>query len=161
MKKYSYQLLSSLKLEKNEYMNLLEELYKFTRHLEKDYKGYEDWFWKKQIKGLENQTREIIIAYNENEISGIAFLKNDEEKKIATLFVHPNHRGKGIATNLIELSFNVLSTNTPVITLSANKMGQFKKIIEKYNWKITDTISKGYYNNEAEEYVFNEQPKIL
>ena len=35
------------------------------------------------------------------------------------------------------------------------KVGLFEHIIKKYEWKLTQTMSRGFYNNVSCEYVYN------
>ncbi len=49
-----------------------------------------------------------------------------------------------------------LETTKPLITLTKDKLPMFKKIITKYNWKLTRIID-GIYNDDIKEFYFNDQ----
>ena len=80
--------------------------------------------------------------------------KDEEEKKICTLFVSDKCRGLGIGTAIIQKSMEWLGTTKPFITLADYKLEMFKPIIEEYDWKLTEIVS-GLYNDEFQELCFN------
>ena len=81
--------------------------------------------------------------------------RKKDDKKICSIFVIKEQRNKGIATALLEKSFDYLKTNKPLISISENKIQQFSSIIKKYNWKQEQVLEKGYYNKTSREIVFN------
>ncbi len=56
---------------------------------------------------------------------------------------------------MLEYIFEYLGTSKPLITITDYKVLSFVPIIKKYNWKLTQITSKGYYNNASCEFVYN------
>ena len=144
--------------KKEEFMKIINEVYGMTEHLNSTYPGYKEWFFDKQVKGCYTPSRDIIFVKSEiGEIAGISCLKkDDEEKKICTLFVNPNYRMRGIASLLLEESMKFLETTKPLVTFTEDKLDMFAKIIEKYDWQLTEIVD-GVYNEGVREFCFNGQ----
>jgi len=145
-------------INEDEILKLCNMLYDMTDFISTDYPKHKSWFYQKHLPETfdYNSGRDILFAYDENhKIYGTAFIKNDIlEKKICTLFVDKNTRGLGIGTKLIEKSVEILGTTKPMITIADYKLPMFEKIIEKYDWKHTQTV-KGLYNDRSAELVYN------
>lgn len=142
-----------VKSQKSLYNNLIE--------LAESYPKFEEWYQNKIINDLKlkNKKREVIIALNQVKekmiVSGIVILKKDlNEKKICTIRVHENFRDKGLGTKLFKESFKYLETEKPLITISENRMNDFKNHIEKFEFELTETLPN-YYKKGMKEYVFN------
>lgn len=130
--------------------------YSATDNICKDYPKYFEWYWTKEIPRVFNGTGEIVICIINNNVAGVACLKKDDiESKICTLFVVEEYRGKHVATKLLEQAFKYLGTTKPLITIADYKVSMFEHIIRKYNWKLTQTMSAGYYNSTSRELVYN------
>lgn len=141
--------------DKKEFMQVAEEIYSLTEHLNKNYPDYKNWFYNKQIRGCLDLNRNIIIIRNkEGKIIGISSLKKDNEKKICTLFVLEPYRNKVIKTLLLQESFLYLETKMPLITISEENINLFQKTIDKYHWQLTEVV-EGIYINNNKEYCFN------
>ena len=80
--------------------------------------------------------------------------KDDDEKKICTLYVSSECRGLGIGTMIIEESMKWLETTKPLVTMADYKLDMFIPIIEKYNWELTEVV-EGLYNTHSKELCFN------
>lgn len=141
-----------------EFERIVNNIYLMTEHLNATYPGYKEWFFDKQVKGCYTPSRNIIFIKNENDsIVGISCLKkDDEERKICTLFVDPTYRKHGIGNILLEESIKFLETTKPLATLAEDKLSMFEKIIKKYDWKLTE-IADDVYNKGAREFCFNGQ----
>lgn len=146
------------KTNQEDFINIANEIYELTTHLNDTYPGYKEWFYEKQIKGCLTQNRNIIFIRNkEGKIIALSCLKKEqEEKKICTLFILDKYRKQGLGSLLIEESMKFLETTKPLITLTKDKLPMFKKIITKYNWKLTRIID-GIYNDDIKEFYFNDQ----
>lgn len=144
--------------KKEDFFKIVNEIYTITEHLNKTYPGYREWFFDKQVKGCYTPNRNIIFVENEKgNIIGICCLKkDDEERKICTLFVDSNHRMQGIGTILLEEAIKFLGTTKPLITFTEDKISIFVKIIEKYDWQLTEIVD-GAYNENNREFCFNGQ----
>ena len=146
-------------LSKEEFKDLSTKIYMITDFICADYPKHKSWYFEKQLpETIANDERNILFARNpenENEIIAMACLKrDDEEKKICTLFVDNKCRGLGLGTKIIESSMDWLETKTPLATIADYKLEMFRPIIKKYDWKLTQIVS-GLYNDRASELCFN------
>lgn len=133
-----------------------QDAYSATDCLRQDYPKYFEWYWSKNIPRVFNGTGEIVVCIIDDNIAGIASLKKiNTEKKICTFFVVKEYRGHHVATKMLEYIFEYLGTSKPLITITDYKVLSFVPIIKKYNWKLTQITSKGYYNNASCEFVYN------
>ena len=140
------------------FMKLADEIYKLTIHLNGTYPGYKEWFYDKQIKGCLTPNRNIIFIKNEEgKIIALSCLKKDEEeKKICTLFVSDEYRKLGLGSLLFEESMKFLETTKPLVSFAEDKLPMFEKMITKYNWELTEIVD-GIYNDGIREFCFNGQ----
>ena len=126
---------------------IIMEILKVTLPVKEDYPEYKDWFLNKQVKGI-NIDRDIIFAVYNNEIVGVSSIKGD------TLYVKKCFRKNSIGTNLVNLSCEELETDKPLITISSNKLYDYRKIILERDWECNEVIDDLYKLN-SDEYVFN------
>lgn len=141
--------------------NLLKETIQFTQPLKTYYPNYEEWFLQKQIPGLYQGTRDIFLSIDQNKIIGIANVKNEEEKKICTLYITPSYQRKKEGTKLLKKCFTYLNTNAPVISIPSIKIPEYLSFIQKYNWQLSE-IQPNRYQENSQEFLFNTSPtKIL
>lgn len=138
-----------------EVVKIVNEIYQITKFLNETYPGYKKWFFNKQVIECYKSSRDIIFVRNESdEIVGISCLKKENnERKICTLFVKPNYRLQGIGSMLLEESMEFLETNKPLITLTDDKLIMFEKIIKKYEWELTEIVYNE--NTGKKELCFN------
>ena len=138
-------------LNKEEFQKLVKSIYKITDFITEDYPDYKE----KQLDGVLNGERNILFVrnpLNSKEIIAVASLKKSKnEKKICTLYVKDKYRNRGIGGALVEVSMNWLETRNPMITFSAYKLIMFNKLINKYNWQLTEVRE----NNDICELCFN------
>lgn len=134
---------------------LAENVFCFLRDLEQEYPNFRNWYFNKVIPDLAIQKREILIFLDNSEICAVAILKMGIiEKKICTLRVKENYQNKGIATDLLNESIRILGTNTPLITVSSNKLPQFEKLFKKFSFKLESRMDN-YYKLGSTECCFN------
>ena len=74
---------------------------------------------------------------------------------LSKLYLKKEARGKHYASDMLEYIFEYLGTSKPLIAITGYKVLSFVPIIKKYNWKLTQITSKGYYNNASCEFVYN------
>ena len=143
--------------QENLFNSLIDEIYELSFHLNNSYPGYNKWFYEKHVVGCKNSSRDIIFIKNENDkIIAFSCLKNEDEKKICTIYVADEYRNKGIGSILFKESFKVLETTKPLITIMEDKLYMFEKIITKYKWELTDAIYSKYHDVML-EFCFNEK----
>ena len=148
--------LSSLIDNHQLFCKFAQDAYSATDCLCQDYPKYFEWYWSKNFPRVFNGTGEIVVCTIDDNIAGIASLKKiNTEKKICTFFVVKEYRGQHVATKMLEYIFEYLGTSKPLITITDYKVLSFVPIIKKYNWKLTQITSKGYYNNASCEFVYN------
>ncbi len=148
--------LSSLIDNHQLFCKFAQDAYSATDCLCQDYPKYFEWYWSKNFPRVFNGTGEIVVCTIDDNIAGIASLKKiNTEKKICTFFVVKEYRGPHVATKMLEYIFEYLGTSKPLITITDYKVLSFVPIIKKYNWKLTQITSKGYYNNASCEFVYN------
>ena len=147
------------KLNEEDFFDLATRVYMITDFICEDYPKHKEWYFTKQLPETINGTERNILFIrhpeNSNKIISMACLKKDEdEKKICTLYVSNKCRGLGIGKAIIEESMKWLETTKPLITLADYKLDMFKPIISKYDWELTEIVS-GLYNDRSEELCFN------
>lgn len=129
-------------------------IYEYFKDVSKYYPNFNDWYFNKIITQVYNHSeREILIHLNENNIiTGGAIIKNTyDEKKICTLKVVD--KNNGIAQKLIEESFINLDTRNPIMTISEDKVNQFKYLLSKYNSKKILELKDCYVQGKT-EYIY-------
>lgn len=148
---YMYSMLTSF--EKAVYY---KKIYEFLDRLAWEYPSFKQWYLSifeenKEIK-LE---REIIICEKELTIAGIAILKaSNFEKKICTLRVGKKFQKQGIGHRLMELSFEWLQDELPMITMNKMKQYQFQSLLNYYGFGL-EQAKRNYYHVFSTELVYN------
>jgi hypothetical protein len=128
----------------------------FLASMTTSYPNIEQWFLLKVVPGLNEGSRYIVIVEEKEKIVAIGIAKREDgEKKICTIRVDTEYLGRGYATLLFENMFDWLGTRTPLITVEAEKVFEFKKIFEKYKFTLT-SIKYGAYRLGRAEYIYNE-----
>ena len=138
---------------------LATKIYMITDFICEDYPNYKEWYFTKQLQEtINSENRNILFIRNpknDGEIISMACLKKDnEEKKICTLYVSEKFRGLGIGKAMVDESMKWLGTTKPFITLADYKLEMFRPIINKYGWKLTEIVSQ-LYNDRFQELCFN------
>ena len=134
---------------------ILNDVLILSLQVKDDYPDYKNWFITKQIPGIYENTRNIIIAHIDGRIVGFASLKKtQEEKKICTFYVEKSFRRNKIGTLLMEKIVDYLEEAKPLITIPMDKLNEFIKISNKYNWEITD-IKENLYRTTTPEVIVN------
>ena len=134
-----------------------KQIMQFAETIVNYYPCYTDWLNNKFFYGLKSDTmrRGYVFAVDNNVLSGIALLKKDaQEKKICCLFVKPEYRKQGIATNLIRQSISLLQIDRPLITISEQNLSLFLPLFRNFGFEITE-IKHGIYKKGIKEYYFN------
>lgn len=141
-------------LEKDILDKIIISILNITLPIKQEYPEYKNWFMNTHVPNL-GIKRNILFATYKNNIVGVVNIKSDEEeKKICTLYVEKGFRFRKVGTTLLNMAFNILETNKPLITISDSKIYDLKKFIVKNNWEVSQKLDNFYtYNNN--EYVFN------
>lgn len=145
--------------------NLIHQVLTLSMQVKTEYPEYKNWFLTTQAPGIYDGTRNIIIAHIKDRIVGFVSLKKTaEEKKICTFYVEKKFRKNKIGTILVEKAIEYLGTEKPLITIPLNKLNEFTRIGEKYNWEISDIKENIYRLNNPEVIVngeLEEKAKII
>ena len=144
-----------------------------TKEIGLTYPGHQKWLDTTFTQGLVDGNRgysyavdyhnKILFPYGSlldrvstYKLAGCSLLKNTpEEKKICCLFVDPQYRKQGIASQLIRESFNILQTDTPLITVAENNLPQLEPLLKKFNFELTSVLDS-VYRKGVKEYYYNQ-----
>ena len=129
-------------------------LYNYIKEAKKYYPEFDAWYFLNVIQSLKNGTKKIITSCNENDLRGLAILKYSEQK-ICHLSTMPPYKNKGYGIKLFKQSFMELETEKPFLTVSEEKLVEFKRIFEYFRFELTDVID-GYYRKGKKEYFYNQ-----
>jgi ribosomal protein S18 acetylase RimI-like enzyme len=120
-------------LNNDDFLKISLEIYDTIKFVSNHYPNFKEWY-EKVLKEIPEGTRDIIFIRNERELKGFIIIKNSiNEKKICSLYIKENFRKIGLATKLIEESFKVLKTTTPIISIPKETIKEFLYFIKKYN----------------------------
>ena len=132
---------------------IIEELYQETSENEEQYPNYKKWFYETNLPRVFSKKGEIIFYRDAFQIAGLSILKKDnQESKICTFKIHHTYKKTGLSRKLLEDSFDYLETAKPLITIPQNKLLEFSKIIEDYNWVLIGSTNQ----YKTLEYIFND-----
>ena len=130
---------------------ILDDVLTLSMIVKNDYPDYRKWFLDTQVPGLYDNTRNIIIAHINGHIIGFVSLKKTkDEKKICTFYVEKSYRRNKIGTLLVEKAIEYLEETKPLITIPMDKLNEFVKIGNRFNWEITDIKENLYRTNNPE-----------
>ena len=125
-----------------------------VRHLEGVYPGFASWYWKKVVPGLSDGSRKILTSTAGGALSGIVIAKSQNEKKICTVWVPREFRGRSIARNLMQDALDWLGTTKPLFTVPDERMQEFAGLVRELGFEYRSTESD-YYGIGRLEHVFN------
>ena len=118
------------------------------------YPEYANWFINKHVPGIYLGTRDTIIAVHNNKIIGVSNIKREKENKLCTVYFDPKYRKQKLGITLVDKSIELIGDSKPLITMPSSYLPQFKNIIKRYDWQLTDCIDNCYLEN-TRELVFN------
>lgn len=119
------------------------------------YPGFEAWFIGTVIPGLRTGERRVVTSIVDGAIAGVAISKRTQsELKLCTLWVAPQSRRIGIATELAKDAFAWLGTERPVFTVPEELITGFEKLLRQ--WSFSDHVEcRSLYRPRRIEHVFN------
>ena len=124
------------------------------RHLESVYPGFGSWYWKKVVPGLSDGSRKILTSTAGGALSGIVIAKSQSEKKISTVWVPNEFRGRSIARNLMQDALDWLGTTKPLFTVPDERTREFTGLVREFGFEYCSTETD-YYGIGRLEHVFN------
>lgn len=127
----------------------------FILPLSDDYPGIERWFREKVVPGLRTGNRFLLRVERNGQLVGVGIAKQeDEEKKICTVRVAPEHFGRGLGIRIFDGLLRWLDEDSPHLTVSSTKMPAFERIFDWYGFNLT-TIRNGLYLPDRAELGYN------
>lgn len=124
-------------------------------YLETIYPGFRHWFDRKVQPGLLAGTRYLDVIEYEDKLAGIVIAKNDGgERKLCTVWVHPDFRGLGIGIRLIKAACLWLGTDRPLVSVSEANHAPVDKLLKKLGF--LHTSSKMNPKTGLIEHFYNE-----
>ncbi len=132
---------------------IIDEILLVTISAKSTYPEYAIWFMEKHVPGIYIGDRNTIIAVHNKKVVGVANIKSSENK-LCTLYFDPKYRRQGLGIKLVEKSSDDLKTSKPLITMPSSYIHDFKRIIKRYGWELTDCIDD-CYKKDISELVFN------
>ena len=141
------------------HQKLYQDILNLTLSIQENYPDYQKWYKDVFLEGLKKGGRGIVTASDKGILLGVALFKNTpSEKKLCTLFVHPEFRKKGIATRLIKTVITELGEK-PFVSVSDRNLPKVRSLFQKMGFHLSARI-KGVYFPEKTEYYFNDPKKI-
>ena len=150
----NYYSLSKLVKEGIDIESIINEILLTTISAKTTYPEYTKWFVEKHIPGIYLGTRDTIIAVHNNKIVGVSNIKRDKENKLCTVYFNPKYRKQRLGITLVDKSIELIGDSKPLITMPSSYLPQFKNIIKRYDWQLTDCID-GCYQEDTSELIFN------
>lgn len=119
------------------------------------YPEFNSWISNVVIPGIIAGERSIILEYRQDDLAGLAILKDSlAEKKLCCLQVMPKFQGSGIGLSLFEKSFELLNTKNPLLSISEEQKNNFLKIFKYYGFELGEAYHQ-YYRPLKTEISFN------
>jgi hypothetical protein len=139
----------------SELIDVTKKIYNEIFHLEKYYPNFKEWYFNKVTNGIIEGNRSFIIEIRDCKIAGISILKDTEkEKKICTLFVSDEYKSKGLGIKLFERSMKMLNTDKPLASVSEDRLKDFERIFNYFNFNLSNEYQDLYLPNKK-EFSFN------
>ena len=89
---------------------------------------------KHEIENHKNDMR--IIEIDNNDVGVTTFYEENNEYVVGLIIVHPDYRGKGVATNIIKKYIDIAKKNNKNIKIKTYKLNPAKKLYERLGFKI-------------------------
>lgn len=134
---------------------IIDDVFLISILVKEDYPDYKEWFISKQVPGIYEGSRNIIVAHIDAQIVGFVSLKKDElEKKICTFYVAKFFRKNKVGDLLSKKAMEWLECDKPLITIPNDKLYNFIRLSKKFGWTVTE-IKDGLYRTNNPEIVLN------
>ena len=106
-------------------------------YIEKIYGWDTDIQREKTKHEIENHKKDMrIIEVDDNDIGVTTFYEENNEYVVGLIIVHPDYRGKGVATNIIKEYIDIAKKNNKNIKIKTYKFNPAKKLYERLGFKI-------------------------
>ena len=140
----------------SKHQKLYQDVLQLTMPVQESYPNYQEWYRNTFLEGLKKGERTILMAEEKGKLLGCSLLKNTSlEKKLCTLFVHSDFRGRGIGTSLLTRAMEVLGQK-PLATVSDKNMRGVSTLFNRFGFHLS-AQKKGQYLPQNTEYYFNDE----
>lgn len=129
-------------------------LYNYIKEAKTYYPNFDIWYFTNVLPSLKDNTKKIITSRDGGNLRGLAIIKYDE-KKLCHLSVMPAYKNKGYGIKLFKQSFEELGTEKPFLTVSEEKLPEFRRIFDYFEFELTNVI-EGFYRKGKKEYFYNQ-----
>lgn len=145
------------KTEKSVLQHYSGQIQLFLYDLTCDYPFFKEWL-DKVLSEIKTGLRQIVILTDMDyplRVIGLTILKTEpDEKKICTIRVDKDYQRRGLGTELIKKSIEILGTNYPLATVSEKHIDAFRPFFKQFGFHITNKVKSLYHEGEY-EYFFN------
>lgn len=134
---------------------IIDLIYPSIAQLDRFYPQFSTWFCSKAVASNGAEERAFFVSRNGKKLGGVAIAKRSPyERKLCTLWVAPERRTSGVASDLAEQAFLWLGTQRPLFTVPEEVMGDFSSLLNA--WRFDQyRLLNGYYRSGMREFVFN------
>ena len=95
--------------------------------------------FERDVKRYNSLFQSKVFVYDDEGVKGYCAYYGNE---IRAIFVHPEHRGRGIGTNMIEFLLSLLPNQSELYVAKTNFSA--KRIYQKYGFEIVDEFQTKY-----------------
>ena len=142
------------------HQKLYQDILNLTLTIGESYPNYQKWYQETFLEGLKKGERGIITVCDKGKLAGVVlFKKTPAEKKLCTLFVHPDFRKRGIATQLVKATVAELGEK-PLISVSEKNFAQVESLFKRMGFYLSAHI-KGAYSHDTTEYYYNDKKQTV
>lgn len=116
------------------------------------YPNFDRWFSGKVLPGIHTGERSILLEYRNGNLAGFAITKDDGgEQKLCCLRVVDEYQNfNGMGLRLFEKAFDILKTEKPLLSVAEEKMAEYKRIFEYYDFELARKYVDIYRNGRSE-----------
>lgn len=134
----------------------INKIYNFLFELNFKYHDFKKWYAKLFSKQyfLKQERKIIFFTYKANIVSLAILKKSYKENKICTFKVNKKFQKIYLGKKLMELSFNWLEDDKPLITINRSEQIQFNRLFNYYGFQLEQEKIK-FYNSYDDELVYN------
>ena len=117
------------------------------------YPNFKEWLYFKFKPDFLNGSRDILVAYDGNNIAGLSLLKfNGLEHKICTFYVMPAYRGLSIGHELMDRSLSLLCNRNVLISVSQEREIELYPILKNSGFRLDHKIEGAYRSGVVESF---------
>jgi GNAT superfamily N-acetyltransferase len=118
------------------------------------YPRFFTWLEQTVATGLADGSRRLFVHNHGGRFGFVIAKRTLHERKLCTIYVEPGSRGNGIASCLISQATDWLGSDKPLLTISEDRLLEFRAIIGGLDFSLTQ-VAHSYYRSGIREFVFN------